>query len=255
MITVTCSGDVHDAAANTCVLVCLSRADALTFTHDGGRAATWGAWHSRLDGDSVVAFALEPSLTINLLSGQTSLVTQLNFDLSASLAPAVLFNEQLRHIEWRCLTNVWAMWPWKAVTGPLNDLQLDAAAGHIVYRHTFSLSAAEAVTIKISARHVMTMWLNGRLIAHNVAYSNPWCLATMNQAAGLITSILPSPLIMKAGYSCGNDNPNRGSVSVTVQPPVVHAGGNELVVVVDNLGHQRQVQTTNLFTHPPPHDP
>jgi hypothetical protein len=240
VVTVRCSGNADDSAANTCVLVCLSRADALTFTRDGGSAATWGAWHSRLDGDSVVAFALEQSLTINLLSAQTSLVTRLNFDLSTGLAPAVQLNEQLRSIEWRCLSNVWAMWPWRAVTGPLNDLQLDAVAGHIVYRHTFSLSAAEPVTIKISARHVMNMWLNGRLIAHNVAYSNPWRLVTINQAAGLIMSILPSPLIMKAGYSCGNDNPSRGSVSVTVQPPVVQAGGNELVVVVDNLGHQRQ---------------
>ena len=86
----------------------------------------------------------------------------------------------------------------------------------------------------------MNMWVNGSHVAHKVAYSNPWRLASVNQAAGLITSILPSPLIWKAGYTCGNDNPREGSVSLTVRPPVVHEGSNELIIVVDNLGHQRQ---------------
>jgi hypothetical protein len=187
-----------------------------------------------------VVTALEPSITINVLSPQSSVVTPLKLDLSSSLAPAMQLHESLLELEWMQMPNAWAMWPWRHASGPLNDLQLDASAGHIVYRYTFSLSAEEAVTFNLSARHVLNMWINGRHVAHKVAYSNPWRLATVNQAAGLVTSILPSPLIMKAGYSCGNDNPRRGSLSVTVGSPVVHEGSNELIIVVDNLGHQRQ---------------
>ncbi len=240
VVTVRCGRSIDEIASNACVIVCLSYADALTFTHNGGSAATWGAWHSRLECDSVVAMALEPALTINIFSPQTLALTRLNMDMRSSLAPAMRLHEQLHALEWKRLTNVWAIWPWQTISGPLNDLQLDAAAGHIVYRFTFSLSAAEAITFNISARHVMNMWLNGRHVAHNVAYSNPWRLASVSQAAALITSILPSSLITKAGYTCGNDNPSRGSLSVVVQPPVVHAGGNELIVIIDNLGHQRQ---------------
>ena len=240
VVTVRRSANPDESPQPACVVVCLSSADALTFTHDGGSSATWGPWHSRFDCDSVVSFALEPSLTIKRFAPQTLSVTQVDVDLSSGFAPALQLQQRLQQLEWQRMPNVWAMWPWRTATAPLNDLLLDAAAGHIVYRYTFSLSAAKAVTFKLSARHVANMWVNGRHVAHKVAYSNPWRLASVNQAAGLVSSILPSPLILKAGYSCGNDNPGRGSISVTVQPPVVHEGSNELIIVVDNLGHQRQ---------------
>lgn len=240
VITVRRRKHSDEAAQPACIIVCLKHKDALTFAHDGAGSATWGAWHSRFDSNSVISFALQPSLEISIFSAQTAVVTRLSLDLHSSLAPATQLLAVLQRLEWTRMRNVWAMWPWQAAAGPLNDLQLDAAAGHIVYRFTFSLSAAKAITFKISARHVMNMWVNGRHVGHKVAYSNPWRLASINQAAGLVSSILPSPLILKAGYTCGNDNPGRGSLSVTIQPPVVHEGSNELIIAVDNLGHQRQ---------------
>ncbi len=240
VVTVRCSGRADGSSSRACVIVCLGQPDALTFTCNGSDTAAWGPWHARIDSDSVVAFAQHSSITMNVFSPHTLMLTKRHLDFSSSLAPAMQLHEKLSLLEWNHMPNVWALWPWQTAAGPLNDLQLGAAAGHIVYRYTFSLSAAEAVTFKISARHVMSMWLNGTHVAHKVAYSNPWRLASLNQAAGLISSILPSPLIWKAGYTCGNDNPHEGSVSLTVRPPVIHEGSNELIIIVDNLGHQRQ---------------
>ena len=156
---------------------------------------------------------------------------------------------------WSVARYAWHEVPWRPILyshrAPLSH---GFTSGHILYRCEFvdpasrSLAGGRALALTVNVRHRCALWLNGHPLGGHTSYRSIWEII---EAHGAFHGVLHN-IPIAAATSNGGDNARLGGRRYPVPPHMLRPPGqvNELVIVVESFGLNRQTMICNDVRNP-----
>ncbi|MBN2153295.1 MAG: beta-galactosidase [Candidatus Lokiarchaeota archaeon] len=224
---------VSSRAGRILDIVCLSMEEALTCNTrfmEGESVITWGAHESYFTRENTVEIHALGKQRVHLFSSRNA---EGFSDVDGSPFPGLKVAELGEDADdvdvdpsgWERMKIGPGQVSWKAIdrATQLDPIDHGFMCGHVIYKCTFNPGDAKDLSIKLNIRHKAAVWLNGKCVGGHHVYN----------LAALIDPFHPGSINGPDPLRLGGRNYN---LSGAIKP----GKENDLLVLVENLGHGKQ---------------